>query len=127
MGEGEQIATLLSTPALTMVRLAWVKLLLFTVPQLQAEKALILNEGGIYRCRTVHRVVLRAQGTPTHCSASDARVLGHMARECATPAKMLNQDEGTQGNVVKPPTTISKFTTFPLWPQTKTDPSKGSE
>ena len=29
---------------------------------------------------------------------------GHMARECATP------------------TTISEFATFPLWPQTKTDP-----
>ena len=74
MGEGKQIGTLLSAPALTMVRLAWVKLLLFAVPQLQTEKALILNEGGIYGCRTVHRVVLRAQGTPTHCNASDARV-----------------------------------------------------
>ena len=28
---------------------------------------------------------------------------GHMVRECTTPAKMLNQDGGTQGNVVKPP------------------------
>ena len=28
---------------------------------------------------------------------------GHMLRECATPAKILNQDGGTQGNVVKPP------------------------
>ena len=28
---------------------------------------------------------------------------GHMARECATPAISLNQEEGTQGNVVKPP------------------------
>ena len=30
---------------------------------------------------------------------------GHMARECATPAKPLNKDWGNQGNVVKPPTT----------------------
>ena len=74
MREGEWIGTLLSAPALTMVRLDWVKLLLFTVPQLQMEKALILNEGGIYGCRTVHRVVLRAQGTPTCFNASDARV-----------------------------------------------------
>ena len=53
---------------------------------------------------------------------------GYMARECTTPAKMLNKDRGTWGNVIKPPpTTHSKFTTFPLWPQTKTDPSKGSD
>ena len=52
---------------------------------------------------------------------------GHMARECTTPAKTLNKEGGTQGNAVKPPpTTHSKFTTFPLWPQTKTNPSKGS-
>ena len=53
---------------------------------------------------------------------------GHMARECATPAKALNRDGGTQGNAVKPPpTTNSKLKTFPLWPQTKTDPSQGSQ
>ena len=52
---------------------------------------------------------------------------GHMARECTTLSKMLNKDRGTWGNAVKPPPTIhSKFTTFPLWPQTKTDPIKGS-
>ena len=28
---------------------------------------------------------------------------GHMARECTTPAKTLNQDRGTKGNAVKPP------------------------
>ena len=28
---------------------------------------------------------------------------GHMVGECATPAKTLNKDEGTQGNAVKPP------------------------
>ena len=38
---------------------------------------------------------------------------GHMARECATPAKPLNKDGGNQGNVVKPPPAgISKLTTF---------------
>ena len=74
MGEGEQIGILLTAPALTMVGLGWVKLLPFAVPQLQAEKALILNEGGTYGHRMVYRVVLRAQGTPTCCSASDARV-----------------------------------------------------
>ena len=42
---------------------------------------------------------------------------GHMVRECTTPAKTLNKDGGTQGNAVEPPpTTHSKFTTFPLWP-----------
>ena len=54
--------------------------------------------------------------------------LGHMARECTTPAKMLTrigEPEGMQSN--PPPATISEFATFPLWPQTKTDPSKGSE
>ena len=45
MGEVEWVGILLSAQALTMVRLAWVKLLPFSVPQLQAEKALILNEG----------------------------------------------------------------------------------
>ena len=74
VGKGKQIGILLSAPALTMAGLAWVKLLLFAVPQLQAEKALILNEGGIYGHRTVHRVVLKAQGTLTHCNASDATV-----------------------------------------------------
>ena len=74
VGEGEWTGILLSAPALPMVGLAWIKLLPFAVPQLQAEKALILNEGGIYGCRMVHRVVLRAQGTPTHCNASDATV-----------------------------------------------------
>ena len=74
MGEGEQIGVLIPTPALTMVGLAWVKVLLLVAPQLQVERALILKKGGIHRCRMVHRVVLRAQGTPTHCSASDARV-----------------------------------------------------
>ena len=74
MGEGEQIGVLLPAPALTMVGLAWVKLLLLTAPQLQVERALTLQEGRIHRCRMVHGVVLRAQGTPTHCNASDARV-----------------------------------------------------
>ena len=74
MGEGKWIGVLLPAPALTMVRLAWVKLLLLAAPQLQVERALILQEGGIHGCRMVHRVVLRAQGTPTCCNASDARV-----------------------------------------------------
>ena len=33
---------------------------------------------------------------------------GHMARECATPAKPLNKDWGNWVNVVKPPTTHSQ-------------------
>ena len=33
---------------------------------------------------------------------------GHMARECATPAKMLNKDGGTQGNAVKSPTSSNQ-------------------
>ena len=45
------------------------------------------------------------------------QVWSHMARECTTLAKTLNKDWGTQGNVVKPPpTSHSKFTTFPVWP-----------
>ena len=40
MGEGEQIGVFLPAPALTMVRLAWVKLLPLTAPQLQVERAL---------------------------------------------------------------------------------------
>ena len=52
---------------------------------------------------------------------------GHMARECATPAKTLNKEGGPRGMQSNPPpTTHSKFATFPLWPQTKTNPSKGS-
>ena len=40
---------------------------------------------------------------------------GHMARECATPAKPLNKDGGNQGNVVKPPaSTVNKLATFSL-------------
>ena len=74
MGEGEQMGVLLPTPALIMVRLTWVKLLPLAAPQLQVERALILKEGGTQGCKMVHRVVLRAQGTPTHCNASDARV-----------------------------------------------------
>ena len=74
LGEGEQTETLLSTPAPTMVGLAWVKLLLFAVSLLQTEKALNLNEGEIDGCRMVHGVVLRAPGTPTPCNVSDAMV-----------------------------------------------------
>ena len=33
---------------------------------------------------------------------------GHMARECTTPAKMLNKDGGTWGSVAKPPTSSSQ-------------------
>ena len=33
---------------------------------------------------------------------------GHMARECATPAKPLNNDRGNQGNAVKPPASCSQ-------------------
>ena len=72
VGESKWIGILLPTPALTMVGLAWVKLLPFTVPQLQTEKALILKEWEIYGHRMVQRVMLRAQGTPTPCNVSDA-------------------------------------------------------
>ena len=47
MGEGEQIGVLLPAPALTMVKLAWVKLLPLIASQLQEERAPILKEGGI--------------------------------------------------------------------------------
>ena len=73
-GRGQADRSTPTHPALTMVGLAWVKVLLLTAPQLQVERALILKEGGIHGHRMVHRVVLRAQGTPTHCNASDARV-----------------------------------------------------
>ena len=53
---------------------------------------------------------------------------GHMAREYATPAKMLNKDGETQGNaVIPPPAATNKLATFPSWPQTKTDPNEGSQ
>ena len=114
-GEGKQIGVLLPTPALTMVRLAWVKLLPLAAPQLEVERALIVKEGGIHGCKMVHRVVLRAQGDSNSLQCFRCQGLGHMVKECATPAKTLNQDKGTQGNVVKPPpTTISEFATFPL-------------
>ena len=74
MGEGEQTGTLMPAPVPTMVGLAWVKLLPFAVPPLQTEKALNPNEGEIYGCRIVHRMVLRAPGTPTPCNVSDVRV-----------------------------------------------------
>ena len=52
---------------------------------------------------------------------------GHMARECATPAKPLNKDGGTEGMQSNPlPATVNKLTTFPPWPWTKTDPYGGS-
>ena len=52
---------------------------------------------------------------------------GHMARDCATPAKTLNRDGGTKGMQPNPlPAAISnKFTSFPPCPQTKTDQNKG--
>ena len=43
--------------------------------------------------------------------------LGHMARECATQARMLNRDGGTEGMWPNPPPPAaanSKFTSFPL-------------
>ena len=45
MGEGELTGTPLSATAPTMVRLAWVKLLPFTVLQLQTDKMLNLSKG----------------------------------------------------------------------------------
>ena len=33
---------------------------------------------------------------------------GHMARECATPVMQLNREGGTQGNVVKPPSSCAQ-------------------
>ena len=33
---------------------------------------------------------------------------GHMARECATPAKTLNRNRGNQGNAAKAPTSNSQ-------------------
>ena len=74
MGEGKWTGTPLSAPAPTIVELAWVKLLPFAVPLLQTKKALNLKEGKIYGHRTMHRLVLRAPGTPTPCNVSDARV-----------------------------------------------------
>ena len=74
MEEGKWTGTLLPTQAPTMVGLAWVKLLPFAAPQLQTEEVLNHNEGEIYGHRMVHRVVIRAQGTPTPCNVSDARV-----------------------------------------------------
>ena len=51
---------------------------------------------------------------------------GHMAWECATPAKTLNQSGGTKGmwpNNPPAPTTManSRLPAFPPQPQTKTD------
>ena len=53
---------------------------------------------------------------------------GHMAREYTTPAKMLNRDGGTEGMWPNPlpATANNKYTTFPPWPWTKTDPNEGS-
>ena len=53
---------------------------------------------------------------------------GHMARECTTPAKMLNRDGGNWGNVATPPPAAvsNKLSSFLPWPQTKTDPNEGS-
>ena len=53
---------------------------------------------------------------------------GHMARECAALATALNREGETWWNAVQPPpTTNNKLKTFPLWPQTKTDPGQGSQ
>ena len=74
MGEGEDTETPLSTQAPTMVELAWVKLLPFAAPQLPTGKVLNPHVREICECRTVHRVVLKAQRTPTLCNVLDARV-----------------------------------------------------
>ena len=53
---------------------------------------------------------------------------GHMARECATPAKMLNKDGGPKGMQWNPPPAASnKPATFPSWPWTKINPNEGSQ
>ena len=47
-------------------------------------------------------------------NASDARAGVHMARECATPAKPLNKDGGTEGMQSNPLLhAVNKLTTFP--------------
>ena len=53
---------------------------------------------------------------------------GHMARECATSAKPLNKDGGTEGMQSNPPHhAVNKLATFIPWPQSKTDPYEGSK
>ena len=56
---------------------------------------------------------------------------GHMAQECATPAKTLNQSGGTEGMWPNQPlatttTANSRLPALPLWPQTKTDYTQSS-
>ena len=54
---------------------------------------------------------------------------GHMARECASPAKTLNKDGRSEGmwSNTPPPAATNKLATFPTWPQTKTNPNEGSQ
>ena len=57
----------------------------------------------------------------------------HMAQECATPAKTLNQSGGNWGNVAHPPaapaaTANSRPPAFPHWPWMKIDhPESGTK
>ena len=53
---------------------------------------------------------------------------GHMAQECATPARSLNQTGGTKGMWPNPPPAAanSKPPVFPPGPQTKTNHTEGS-
>ena len=103
VGEGKWTGTPLSAPAPTMVRLAWVKLLLFAVPPLTTREVLTFREGEICRCTDGTQGGAQSTRDSNTLQCFRCQGWGHMARECATLAKMLNKEGGTQGNTVKPP------------------------
>ena len=102
VGEGEWTGTPLSTPAPTMVRQAWVKLLLFAVSLLQTEKVLNLKDGEIYGHRMVHRVVLRAPGTP-HLAMFQMPGLGSHGKGVCNSSQNVKQGWGDPGECGQTP------------------------
>ena len=120
MGEDEWIGMLLPTPALTMAGLARVRLPPPTVHLLAVAKVLPPLEPQLQRLKVlteVHKVGRNL--VPLQCFRCQG--WGHMAWECATPAKSLNPVGGTEGTWPNPPlalatTANSRHPAFPPLP-----------
>ena len=111
MGEDRQTETLLSTQAPTMVGLAWAKPLPSTALQLPTGEALNPHIRETSECRIgVQGGTQSNQGSnPLQCFRCQG--WGHMARECVTPAALLNREGGPNGmwsNPLQQPTVSSK-------------------
>ena len=101
--------TLLEAPTSIMAKLVWDRLLLLKVSLLAVAWGPPLLEARYRMLKDpkMAREALWIGKEPSSLQCFRYQGWGHMAWECATPAKTLNQSGGNQGNVPQPPTGTS--------------------